>query len=508
MDCEQVCSECLSPQLESLKVALLTESEPSWEPVKQLDRKDMRNLLQELLAEGSQHLSSAELESSASFVNNFGRFCSVYVEAVGDGRVVELAEDLNQVVPEKRFSVSILIALLGGESGDNFSFDLLEDLLNGLDVDWEGYRHLGDVACSLLSWPACNSDASCIGRLFRSLVLPDTAGRVESFFPTEDVVEVICGVIDDGWEASLAGHIARGMLPQWDEDRVLDILQTLVARYMDGDKGNVKYFELFDTVGRHNKALQIGTVLDCFGMPESAVICLAAHFLEWFWENFPEADEQQERDPPLVCCMRGSWFAGRILQQLSICQDPNFIPLQTRSWFGGSWRTELATSLACALTEPRGGVTAKDWRYDRSCHAYNIGAVLFQLRERWWTSELSALVEELQRPSNYRDGGGPAPSRIVAEILEGLNADWQPQLPQLQALEKAFWTHKAATSPSGACKDLLTAMEGVDSPGLPSPAAPREQDKRRSGEGEAAGASEALPRRASAPGTADSPAAC
>uniref|UniRef100_A0A061SB82 Uncharacterized protein n=1 Tax=Tetraselmis sp. GSL018 TaxID=582737 RepID=A0A061SB82_9CHLO len=209
MDCEQVCSECLSPQLESLKVALLTESEPSWEPVKQLDRKDMRNLLQELLAEGSQHLSSAELESSASFVNNFGRFCSVYVEAVGDGRVVELAEDLNQVVPEKRFSVSILIALLGGESGDNFSFDLLEDLLNGLDVDWEGYRHLGDVACSLLSWPACNSDASCIGRLFRSLVLPDTAGRVESFFPTEDVVEVICGVIDDGWEASLAGHIAR-----------------------------------------------------------------------------------------------------------------------------------------------------------------------------------------------------------------------------------------------------------------------------------------------------------
>mmetsp|Transcript_7790 Transcript_7790/g.22178 ORF Transcript_7790/g.22178 Transcript_7790/m.22178 type:complete len:216 (-) Transcript_7790:82-729(-) len=185
--------------------------------------------------------------------------------------------------------------------------------------------------------------------------------------------------------------------------------------------------------------MQIGIVVDCLGLPESAALKFCVQFLQWFWTSFPEQDEQQDDDPNLVCCMRGSWFAGRILQQLSVCQDSSYVPLETRAWFGGSWKAELATSLACSLTAAQEDVEAPDWRYDRRRHTYNVGAVLFQLRERWWTAELTSLIQELRRPSNFPEGSGPPPSRIVAEVLEGMNADWDAKLPQLQSLEKSFW---------------------------------------------------------------------
>lgn len=65
-------------------------------------------------------------------------------------------------------------------------------------------------------------------------------------------------------------------------------------------------------------------------------------------------------------------FAGRILQQLSVCHDPTYIPLGTRAWFGGCWRASLAIELACRLTAVEPGSTS-DWRFDRRHHAYHVG---------------------------------------------------------------------------------------------------------------------------------------
>eukprot|EP00192_Tetraselmis_astigmatica_P005772 CAMPEP_0117684106 /NCGR_PEP_ID=MMETSP0804-20121206/20871_1 /TAXON_ID=1074897 /ORGANISM="Tetraselmis astigmatica, Strain CCMP880" /LENGTH=513 /DNA_ID=CAMNT_0005494973 /DNA_START=185 /DNA_END=1726 /DNA_ORIENTATION=- len=432
-----------SAELLRLLNELLTESKPDWEAVKALSRPQLRYLLERLLEDGSERLAgahpdvAADVEASTSFVNNFGRFCTLYIQRPGGG-VPELAEDLNSAVVE-HFSVSVLVGLLCGDSGGNFPCESLLDLLAGLDVDWGHFSHLGDVACSLLAWSEYNSEPVRIGRLFRSLVFAGSCSATDGFFATEDVVDVIFTLMEDQWDAVTIGNVVKGMLPRWHGDRILDILQTAVSRWIDTDTGNLRQFEHWDHACPENKAMQIGIVVDCLGLPESAALKFCVQFLQWFWTSFPEQDEQQDDDPNLVCCMRGSWFAGRILQQLSVCQDSSYVPLETRAWFGGSWKAELATSLACSLTAAQEDVEAPDWRYDRRRHTYNVGAVLFQLRERWWTAELTSLIQELRRPSNFPEGSGPPPSRIVAEVLEGMNADWDAKLPQLQSLEKSFW---------------------------------------------------------------------
>lgn len=83
------------------------------------------------------------------------------------------------------------------------------------------------------------------------------------------------------------------MLPRWHEERVQDILQTMVGRWMDAGTANVKQcvsspshrvffadqmthiscscrFELLDLSMTHNKAYQAGVIVDCLGMPESS----------------------------------------------------------------------------------------------------------------------------------------------------------------------------------------------------------------------------------------------
>jgi hypothetical protein len=110
------------------------------------------------------------------------------------------------------------IALLGGESGDHFSLAYLGSLLQGLDVPWNSYEHLGDVACSLLAWPECNSEPEVVGRLFRSLVFPSCtsssreqqfSSEEATFFATEDVVDMIYTILDDEWEPRLVGRIVK-----------------------------------------------------------------------------------------------------------------------------------------------------------------------------------------------------------------------------------------------------------------------------------------------------------
>jgi hypothetical protein len=39
----------------------------------------------------------------------------------------------------------------------------------------------------------------------------------------------------------------------------------------------------------------------------SAALPFSVQFLQWFWANFEEADHPVVGDPPLSCCMRGSW---------------------------------------------------------------------------------------------------------------------------------------------------------------------------------------------------------
>lgn len=195
--------------IDHLRLSLLTEPEPDWSPMAELNRSELHMLLKHLLDSGTHRLACPDVESSTSFVNNFGRFCSRYADHPLSAGVAGLAEDLNSAAPEN-FSVSLLIGLLGGESGDHFAFSHLPELLSGLDVDWSRYDALGHVACSLLAWPECNAEPERIGRLFRSLVLPaDSSAAEEGFFATEDVIDVIVAVLEEEWDAVLAGHIAK-----------------------------------------------------------------------------------------------------------------------------------------------------------------------------------------------------------------------------------------------------------------------------------------------------------
>jgi hypothetical protein len=77
--------------------------------------------------------------------------------------------------------------------------------------------------------------------------------------------------------------------------------------------------------------------------------------------------------------MRGSWFAGRVLQQLTVFHDPQYVPLLSNAWFGGSWKTDTTIALACRLTSANPD-DSFDWRFVRTNHVYNIGALSFHIR--------------------------------------------------------------------------------------------------------------------------------
>lgn len=184
----------------------------------------------------------------------------------------------------------------------------------------------------------------------------------------------------------------------------------------------------------HNPAIRIGGLLDALILPKGCELALCANIVRAFIATFGNANRPNGSEVgPNVHPPRADIFIGRVLQQLSFAHE-SYGPDAAESQH--IWKLSAATGLACSLCAGPQDNFSYDWRQDRQQHAYCVGEILRELRPRWPHEDVSMLIEALKIPPAsvcYSTGpmgaGGPGvPTRIIAEVVEGLAVSWDVAL--------------------------------------------------------------------------------
>jgi hypothetical protein len=159
-------------------------------------------------------------------------------------------------------------------------------------------------------------------------------------------------------------------------------------------------------------------------MPEGCELALCANVVRAFIGCFGSANAPNGSEAgPNVHPPRADIFIGRVLQQLEFAHE-TAEPDTGNSV--NSWRVSAAIGLACSLCAGPPDQAVYDWRLDRQQHAYCVGEILRQLRPAWPAEDVGMLIDALRIPPAAVCGGLGAgvPTRIVAEVIEGLAVDW------------------------------------------------------------------------------------
>ncbi|KAK9816737.1 hypothetical protein WJX72_004389 [[Myrmecia] bisecta] len=334
-----------------------------------------------------------EAESNDNGYNELGAFASQFI---GRFSVQRLAADLNVLSKASACQsysnsrVVRLIDLLGGARNDAFPFQHVASLLTAFDVDWSSWdgEDFGELLCVLSLWPECQKDPAQAGRVLSPLLQHAHAVLEPSF-----IAQAVRYVWDDGWSSDMVGPVLAELLPaSWREANLSALVLSLVRCLTDGEELDMMDYDYVDSSGHSgdsNPAVRIGKLVDLIGLPANKGFDFAVQTVLSFRQHFHSADCQHGWEPPNYHPPRGSW----------LCTGP----ARTASLY--------------------------DWRLDREVHAYYVGDVLHQLREKWSSQDVAELVQGMQRAHNYPGGCQPAPRRIVAEVLDGLGVEWEITLP-------------------------------------------------------------------------------
>lgn len=323
--------------------------------------------------------------------------------------------------------LNLLDALRGRGRAPGLPPAQIAGLLEALPVEWAAFdgAALGELFSAVL----------LLGKAPASALPPEEAGAlVGRIFAAhgvrldeDDLAAAVTVMWADGFAwGPAAGRFVAGAVPRgWGARHGAALVCRLAQACIDADELDLVDFEEVDRaeVDSHNPAVRIGALLEALTPVEDQTVALAAGVVAALRQTFQEgADGEDDGDDGGSGAprpwQRSALFAGRVLAQLTGMQAPGG---------GGEWCLEEAVRLACRLCSVEGGAAdgggGGDWRAGRCQHAYFVGDALKQVRKEWGPEAVGHLVTALQSQAYY-SAGGPAPRRIVSEVLEGLGADF------------------------------------------------------------------------------------